>query len=58
MERKIARTTIRKSQGEFIVQAYDQYGKRWPEADYYTDDAKDAKETAALMVNCQQDNSQ
>ncbi len=50
MERKVTRTTIRKVDGEYIVRAYDQHGKRWPEADYFTNDKTDAQQTAALMV--------
>lgn len=50
MERKVVRTTIRKVDGEYIVRAYDQNGKRWPEADYFTNDKADAESTAAAMV--------
>jgi hypothetical protein len=40
----------RNTWGEWVVRAYDQHGKRWPEADYHTDDKADAEGTAKLMV--------
>ena len=47
----IARTTIRKQDGEYVVKAYDANGKRMPEADYFTDDKTDAEQTAKVMVS-------
>jgi len=54
---KITRTTIRKTPGdnEWQVLAYvnNDQGlpfKRYPEADYFTYDKKDAQETAKLML--------
>lgn len=49
-ERKVARTKVTKSNGEFIVKAWDQHGKRFAEADYYTNDKADAEQTALVMV--------
>lgn len=46
----IARTTISKQDGEYVVKAYDANGKRMPDADYFTNDKADALATAALMV--------
>lgn len=48
--RYVARTTISRVFDEWTVRAYDQHGKRYSEADYYTDDKVDAKGTAELMV--------
>lgn len=50
MDRKVTRTTIRKVDGEYVVKAYDQHGKRWPDADYFTNDKADAEGTAEAMV--------
>jgi hypothetical protein len=55
-QRYVARTTIRKNFGEeYQVRAYDQHGKRWPEADYFTlggtkEDLADARATAKAMT--------
>lgn len=46
----IARTTIRRHDGEYHVRAYDQLGKRMPDSDYFTDDQQDAHQTAAAMI--------
>jgi hypothetical protein len=35
---------------EWIVRAYDQHGRRFPEADYFTDNREDAEATAARMI--------
>lgn len=45
-----ATVSRRNEYGEYVVRARDQYGKRWPEADYYTDDLTDARATAAAMI--------
>lgn len=37
--------------GEWVVLAYDQHGKRFPEADYFTTDREDAERTAVEMIN-------
>lgn len=50
MERKITTTKTVKKDGEYQVKAYDQHGKRWPEADYFTNDKQDAIGTAKMMV--------
>lgn len=47
---RIARTTIRKKDGEYQVLAYDAQGKRMPNADYFTSDKADATATAEAMV--------
>jgi hypothetical protein len=47
---KIARTTIGKVCGEYVVKAYDVMGKRIPAADYFTNCKQDAKDTARVMV--------
>jgi hypothetical protein len=52
--RVVSKVTVspRKNEwGEFVVRAYDQDGKRWPEADYHTDDRQDAEQTAKAMTN-------
>jgi len=36
--------------GQYQVQAWDQHGKRWPDADYFTDDREDAHATADAMI--------
>lgn len=36
--------------GEFHCKAYDQDGKRNPDADYYTDDRQDAEDTRKLIL--------
>lgn len=43
------RTKIVKKHGEYIVRAYDDNGKRLPNRDYFTDDRRDAEQTAELM---------
>ncbi len=48
--RKVMSTKIVKRDGEWIVQAYDEHGKRFKEADYHTSDYDDASLTAQLMV--------
>ena len=51
--RIVAKSTVaarRNEWGEWIVRAYDQDGKRFPEADYHTDDRADAEATAAAMT--------
>lgn len=40
--------------GEYQVKAFDQYGRRYLEADYFTDDLEDAKNTAKAMVKDEQ----
>lgn len=37
--------------GEWVVRAYDENGKRYPAADYFTTDRNDAVGTAAAMMN-------
>lgn len=52
-ERKVARVTFngrKNAHGEYVVRAYDQHGKRFAEADYFTNDKADAEATAAKMV--------
>ncbi len=51
--RVVARVTVSKRRNEwdeFVVRAYDQDGKRWPEADYFTNDRTDAIQTGDAMV--------
>lgn len=52
MERRVTRTKIVGSRvfNEWTVKAYDQYGKRFPEADYFTTSRQDAVQTAELML--------
>jgi hypothetical protein len=55
-ERVVTRVTVasrRNEWGEFVVRAYDQDGRRYPPADYFTDDRKDAVQTAAVMVKAE-----
>lgn len=49
----IAETKIVKlrTTGEWVVRAYDSRGIRQPQADYFTNDKKDAEDTAKMMVN-------
>lgn len=49
MSKVIARTKVKKIDGEYVVQAFDENGKRMQEADYYTSDREDANQTAARM---------
>lgn len=51
--RRVARTSIKKREGEYRVMAWDQFGKRYPEADYFTDDKEDAEDTAKAMKEFQ-----
>lgn len=44
---KITRTPS----GEYWVKAFDQMGRRFEVADYFTDDLVDARETGRAMVN-------
>jgi len=44
--RQVRKTTIRKVGREWVVRAYDQYGKRFPDADYFTTNEEDAEKTA------------
>lgn len=53
MERIITTVRIVEVNGEWIVRAYDQDGRRWPECDYFTDDVTDAYETADYMLGHQ-----
>lgn len=50
MERYVASTRIIKRDGEYIVRAYDQFGEHLPQADYFTNDRKDARETSLTMT--------
>jgi hypothetical protein len=53
MSRKIGRAVVdakRNAYGEYVVKAYDQQGRRYALADYFTDDKADAIATAAAMV--------
>lgn len=36
--------------GEYVVRAFDQYGRRMPKCDYFTDDLADAQGTAEEML--------
>ncbi len=51
-QRRVVRTKIVGSRvfDEWQVKAYDQFGKRFEEADYFTNDRQDAIVTAAAMV--------
>jgi len=47
----IATTTIsRGDYGEYVVKAFDRDGRRMPNADYFTDDLDDARNTSAAML--------
>jgi hypothetical protein len=51
--KKVGSVSLRKKRnafGEYVVRAYDEDGKRYPPADYYTDDWDDAVSTANLMA--------
>ena len=52
MHRVITRATVGRNSEyqEYIVRSYDQYGKRFPSADYYTDDRLDAYLTRIAML--------
>ena len=51
-KRYVADVRIRKNpDGETQLTAFDQNGKRWPECDYFTDDADDVRETRAAMLS-------
>jgi hypothetical protein len=41
---------VRNRDGEWVVKAYGEGGRRIPSADYFTTDADDAIVTAALMT--------
>ena len=47
--RNVASTKIIKRNGEWIVLAFDEEGKHFPEADYFASDKADAVETANRM---------
>jgi hypothetical protein len=52
-KRQVARVTFsgrKNAHGEYVVRAYDQHGKRFAEADYFTNDKADAKATAQAMM--------
>jgi hypothetical protein len=51
-DRIIVRVVISKKDayGEYCCKAYDQHGKRYQEADYFTDDKQDAENTMAAML--------
>ena len=51
MNATIASTRIVKTGDEYVVKAYGPNGERIPDADYFTSDRADAKETARLMVD-------
>lgn len=46
----VTRVVTIKVNDEWINHAYDQSGKRFPAADYYTDDKRDALNTASAMI--------
>lgn len=51
--RRVSRADVarhRNELGEYVVRAYDQDGRRFPQADYHTDDLRDAVATAEAMV--------
>lgn len=48
---RIVRTTITRKDGEYVVKAYGEDGKRYPAADYFTDDKADAESTARAMTH-------
>ena len=52
LKRRIARAEVQVSRdtGEFIVYAWDENGDRYEEADYYTDNLDDARDTRDLML--------
>ncbi len=52
-KRIVARVTVPKRaniHGEWVVRAYDQFGKRLPLADYFGSDKADAQGTAVKMM--------
>jgi adenosylmethionine-8-amino-7-oxononanoate aminotransferase len=51
-QRRVVRTKIVGSRvfNEYTVKAYDQFGKRYPECDYFTDSRSDAVQTALRMI--------
>lgn len=53
-DRIIARVSIHfvgLETGEYVVRAYDQDGKRYREADYFTPDKEDAIQTSYKMIS-------
>lgn len=50
--RRVGLVTVGRSgsAGEWQVRVWDTAGARWPEADYFTNNREDARDTAALMV--------
>jgi hypothetical protein len=52
--RIVSKVTVPKRKnewGEFVVRAYDQNGRRYPEADYHTNDRQDAIQTGEAMIS-------
>lgn len=49
--RKVGKVRVTKVDGEWIVKAWDQNGKRFEEADYFASDRADAEGTARLMLD-------
>lgn len=52
-ERTVSRATVARrinEYGEWVVRAYDQHGKRYQEADYFTNDRADAVAISNAMV--------
>lgn len=47
--RIVATTKLKRTEGEWRVKAYDQHGKRFKKADYFTDTKSDAECTAVEM---------
>lgn len=49
---KLSKTKIirKKETDEWVVKAYDQFGKRMSEADCFTNNKEDAEQTAVLMI--------
>lgn len=50
--RKVSRVKVVRNAawGEWIVRAWDQHGRRFPDADYFTTDRADAHDTARAML--------
>lgn len=46
----IAKVTLTKIDGEYILKARDENGKRLPECDYFTDCKQDAEDTRKVML--------
>lgn len=49
--RQVGRVKIVKRYDEYVVRAWDTDGRRYSEADYYTNDRADARTTAATMCS-------